>query len=449
MAPDALHARPGLPALPALPALRVGMLGIGTVGSGTCRVLARNQALIRSRAGRPVELRMVAARNLVRAREITGPGIELMADPQRLVRHPQIDVVVEAIGGCTDARTLVLEAITQGKHVVTANKALLALHGDEIFAAAQAQRVMVAFEGAVAVSIPIVKALREGLAANRIEWLAGIVNGTSNHVLTEMRDKGVPFDGALREAQRLGYAEADPAFDVEGIDAAHKLALLAAMAFGTRLDFAAIDIEGISAVQPADHLWAQRLGHRLKLLAVARRCAQGLALRVRPTLVPERSMMAGVDGAMNAVMVQADAAGTTLYYGAGAGSEQTASAVIADLIDVARLERASLAQRVPPLGFHLGARDSALPVLAAGDVCSRHSLRVTLREGAGPRAVDGLLSTLADQGVQVEMQVSDACEHAFVTAELREAQMQQAVRTIEALPDVRGPVRRLVVEPLG
>jgi homoserine dehydrogenase len=392
---------------------------------------------------------MVAARNLLRAREVTGPGIELMADPLRLVRHPQVDVVVEAIGGCTDARTLVLEAIAQGKHVVTANKALLALHGDEIFAAAQAQRVIVAFEGAVAVSIPIVKALREGLAANRIEWLAGIVNGTSNHVLTEMRDKGVAFDDALREAQRLGYAEADPAFDVEGIDAAHKLALLAAMAFGTRVDVAAIDVQGISAVQPADHACARRLGYRLKLLAVARRGAQGLELRVRPTLVPARSMMAHVDGAMNAVLVQSDAAGPTLYYGAGAGSEQTASAVIADLIDVARLERASLAQRVPPLGFHAGARDGALPVLAAGDICGRHCLRVSLREGSGPPTVAALLSTLAEHGVQVETQASEGDEHVFVTAELREARMQQAMKAIEALPGVLGPERRLAVERLG
>ncbi|WP_395702279.1 homoserine dehydrogenase [Aquabacterium sp.] len=295
-----------------LPPLRVGLLGIGTVGSGTCRVLARNQALIRDRAGRAIELAMVAARNLARARQIAGPGIEVLDDALRLVRHPQVDVVVEAIGGCGDARTLVLEAIAQGKHVVTANKALLALHGDEIFAAARAQGVMVAFEGAVAVSIPIVKALREGLAANRIEWLAGIVNGTSNHVLTEMRDKGVPFDEALREAQRLGYAEADPAFDVDGIDAAHKLALLAAMAFGTRIDCGAIAVQGIRDLQPDDHALARLLGYRLKLLAVARRRPEGLALSVRPTLVPARSLLANVDGAMNGVMVQGDACGPTM-----------------------------------------------------------------------------------------------------------------------------------------
>lgn len=432
-----------------LPPLRVGLLGLGTVGSGTFRVLARNQALIRDRAGRSIELAAVAARNVARARQITGPHVEVLGDAMRLVRHPQIDVVVEAIGGCTDARRLVLEAISQGKHVVTANKALLALHGDQIFAAARAQGVMVAFEGAVAVSIPIVKALREGLAANRIEWLAGIVNGTSNHVLTEMRDKGVAFDDALREAQRLGYAEADPAFDVEGIDAAHKLALLAAMAFGTRIDFDAIDVQGICSLQPVDHALAHLLGYRLKLLALARRRPQGLELRVRPTLVPARSLLANVDGAMNGVMVQGDACGPTMFYGAGAGSEQTASAVIADLIDVARLERASTAQRVPALGFHPGGVDSLTQVLAAGDIRSQHCLRMTLRDGGGQQALAALLSTLADHGIQVTAQACDGNEHAFVTAEAREADVQHAAGAVEALPMVRGQVRRLAVEQLG
>ncbi len=433
-----------------LPPLRVGLLGIGTVGSGTCRVLARNQALIRDRAGRSIELAMVAARNLARARQIAGPGIEVLGDAMRVVRHPQVDVVVEAIGGCGDARTLVLEAIAQGKHVVTANKALLALHGDEIFAAARAQGVMVAFEGAVAVSIPIVKALREGLAANRIEWLAGIVNGTSNHVLTEMRDKGVRFDDALREAQRLGYAEADPSFDVEGIDAAHKLALLAAMAFGARIDFKLIGVHGIAELQPADHALAHLLGYRLKLLALARRRPDGLALSVRPTLLPARSLLANVDGAMNGVMVQGDACGPTMFYGAGAGSEQTASAVIADLIDVARLERASTAQRVPALGFHAGAMDPDLPLLPAPALRHRWALGLRPLPGASTQALlAAVLACLAEHRVVVEQQAGDGDVLGLVTAEADEAAMQAAVPALEALPGVAAPVRRLAVEPLA
>lgn len=444
-----LHA-PSLPALPALPALRVGLLGVGTVGAGTSRVLLRNQALIRARCGRDIELRMAAARNLPRARPLLGPEVELVGDAQRVVRHPQIDVIVEAIGGCDAARTLVLDAIAHGKHVVTANKALLALHGDEIFAAARRQGVVVAFEGAVAVSIPIVKALREGLAGNRIDGLAGIINGTSNFILSAMRERGWSFDTALREAQRLGYAEADPRFDVDGIDAAHKLTLLASMAFGMPLRFDAVAVEGITQLQAADVRHAEALGYRIKLLGVARRRVNGIELRVQPTLLPRSSLLAGVEGALNGVVVESDAAGATTYCGAGAGAEQTASAVIADLIDVARLGAAS--SPVPALGFHPTALKPQ-PLLPLDAHITGHYIAVPVQDDA---AVFGLLlDALADHGltVQANHEAADdggrGGEIVLVTAEAPVRAVRAALAAIAALPGVRAAPRRLAVDMLA
>lgn len=428
-----------------LPPLRVGLLGLGTVGLGTWRVLARNRATIAARAGRAIDVALVAVRDVARARALVGPAVEVLGDPFAVAGHAGVDVVVEAIGGCTVARELVLAAIAQGKHVVTANKALLALHGAEIFAAARARGVIVAFEGAVAVSIPIVKALREGLAANRVEWLTGIVNGTSNYVLTEMRDKGASFDAALREAQRLGYAEADPSFDVDGIDAAHKLALLAGMAFGVAVDFEAIHVEGIRAVQAADHDHAARLGLRLKLLAIARRHDHGLELRVHPALVPARALLAQVDGSMNGIVVQADAAGSTFFYGAGAGSEQTASAVIADLVDVARLEHATPHQRVAPLGFHGDAEP--LPALTLDAVRCRHYLRVPC--GAAPALLEAAMATLAAHGIAADAHLATDDALVIATLEASETAARDAARALAALPGACGAVVRLRIESLA
>ena len=449
---QSLSPQPSLhpPPLPALPALRVGLLGVGTVGAGTSRVLLRNQALIRARCGRDIELRMAAARNLPRARPLLGPEVELVGDAQRVVRHPQIDVVVEAIGGCDAARTLVLDAIAHGKHVVTANKALLALHGDEIFGAARRQGVTVAFEAAVAVSIPIVKALREGLAANRIDWLAGIINGTSNFILSAMRERGWAFDTALREAQRLGYAEADPRFDVDGIDAAHKLTLLASMAFGMPLRFDAVAVEGIAQLQAADVRHAEALGYRIKLLGVARRRVDGIELRVQPALVPLSSLLAGVEGALNGVVVESDAAGATTYCGAGAGAEQTASAVIADLIDLARLGAGP--SPVPALGFQAAALQPQ-PLLPLDAHLTGHCMRVPVE---GDAAVFGLLlDVLADHGLvlQANRDVADSegrrREIVLLTAEAPLHAARAAMADMAALPGVRAAPRRLTVESLA
>ena len=431
--------------------LRVGLLGIGTVGGGTCRVLKRNRQLIGARAGRAIELRALSTRTLSRAHGVVGHEVDLIADPATLVRHPDIDVVVEAIGGCTAARHLVLEAIAHGKHVVTANKALLAMHGEEIFAAARAQGVAVAYEGAVAVSIPIVKALREGLAANEVSWLAGIVNGTSNFILTRMRDAGLAFDDAVKEAQALGYAEADPTLDVGGFDAAHKLALLASLAFGMPLQFDKITIEGIAAVQPIDQHLAARLGYAIKSLAVARRQADGVELRVHPALVPLSSLIARVDGAMNGILVGSDAAGLTMHYGAGAGSEQTASAVIADLIDIARLGHGDARRAVPSLGVQPEAL-TELPVIAADEIVSRHYLRVTLVDG---ETAASFVVALQQQGIGVAAQLdpntaksSDAGQLAVITGPIRERQMQAALAALQAARPFAPPIARLRVEDL-
>ena len=440
--------------------LRVGMIGIGTVGSGTFRVLARNQAEIAGRAGRGIKLVMVCARSLARAMRVVGRDAALTNDPMLVATHPDVDVVVEVAGGTSPAREWVLAAIRAGKHVVTANKALLATHGNEIFAAARQHGVTVAYEGAVAVSIPIIKALREGLTANRIEWVAGIINGTTNFILSKMRDEGLGFAEALAQAQALGYAEADPTFDIEGIDAAHKITLLAANAFGMPVRFADAQVEGITRLQGLDVACAEQLGYRIKLLGVARRRkegdADGVELRVQPALVPATHLLAQVNGSMNAVMVKGDAAGVTMFYGAGAGSEQTASAVIADLVDVARLQGTTPAQRVPHQGFHAHAVNEQLAVLPRAAVHTRHYLRVPVHTA---RHMEEVSAWLAAQQVPVQ-RVELACDQALPAGSGPEAQAQVLVltdavaqatvdRAVHALadhPTVAAPVVTLRVE---
>ena len=422
--------------------LRVGLIGFGVVGSGTHAVLAGNRRTITARAGCAIELAMIATRTPGRAREIAGPGVEVMQDPMRLVAHPSIDVVVEAIGGTTAARDCVLGAIAHGKHVVTANKALLALHGDEIFAAARERGVSIGFEGAVAVSIPIVKALREGLAANEIEWLAGIVNGTSNFVLTRMRDRGDSYEDALREAQALGYAEADPALDVDGGDAAHKLSLLAAMAFGGGPRFHDVHVEGIRGLQPADFAHAARLGHTIKLLAVAQRGECGLQLRVHPALTPADGLLARVDGRMNGIVVKGDASGVTMYYGAGAGSRETASAVVADLVDLARAVRQESPVCVPHLGFHEEAPD-ALPMEAMESLRLPQYFRIPVADSRGEKQVTEVLGR---HGIDVVRRADAPGEVAVLSAPAQESQAHAAVRALEASAAVRGKVTRLRAE---
>ena len=419
--------------------IQVGLLGIGTVGSGTYNVLTRNQEEIRRRAGRAIEITMVADLDVARAKGVVGDHVKVVADGREIIANPDIDIVVELIGGYGIAKTLVLEAIAAGKHVVTANKALLALHGEEILEAAQRQGVVVAFEGAVAVSIPILKALREGLAANEVEWLAGIVNGTSNFVLTQMRERGVSFDDALREAQRLGYAEADPSFDVDGVDSAHKLALLASLVFGTRLAFDDIAVTGIRALQLVDLVCAERLGHRVKLLASARRHAGKLDLRVEPALVPADGLMAGVNGSMNGIVVHGDACGPTMYYGAGAGSLETASAVVADLMDVARAALVPARHRAWPLGI---AREQArsLPRAVARARAAPHYLRVTLADGG---ELDGVLRVLASANVVVAAHVDAPSGVAFITHAAPRSAVDEAIGLLG-----RGAVVCMPVESL-
>ena len=440
--------------------LRVGMIGIGTVGSGTFRVLARNQAEIAGRAGRGIKLVMVCARSLARAMRVVGRDAALTNDPMLVATHPDVDVVVEVAGGTSPAREWVLAAIRAGKHVVTANKALLATHGNEIFAAARQHGVTVAYEGAVAVSIPIIKALREGLTANRIEWVAGIINGTTNFILSKMREEGLGFAEALAQAQALGYAEADPTFDIEGIDAAHKITLLAANAFGMPVRFADAQVEGITRLQGLDVACAEQLGYRIKLLGVARRRkegdADGVELRVQPALVPATHLLAQVNGSMNAVMVKGDAAGVTMFYGAGAGSEQTASAVIADLVDVARLQGTTPAQRVPHQGFHAHAVNEQLAVLPRAAVHTRHYLRVPVHTA---QQMDEMSAWLAAQQVPVQ-RVELARDQALPAGSGPEAQAQvlvltdavaqatvdQAMHALADHPAVAGPVVTLRVE---
>ena len=441
-------------------ALQLGLLGIGTVGSGTFAVLQRNQAEIIRRAGRGIVIKTVADLDTARAKSVVGEAAEVVADARAVIADPAIDVVVELIGGYGIARTLVLEAIAAGKHVVTANKALLAVHGSEIFAAARAKGVIVAFEAAVAGGIPIIKALREGLTANQIQWVAGIINGTTNFILSEMRDKGLDFDVVLKEAQRLGYAEADPTFDIEGVDAAHKATLMSAIAFGIPVQFDQAHVEGITRLAAADIRYAEQLGYRIKLLGIARRQAEGIELRVHPTLVPAKRLIANVEGAMNAVMVQGDAVGTTLYYGKGAGSEPTASAVIADLVDIARLAEAGEPARVPALGFQPEALAPAatLPILPIEQVLTSFYLRLRVADEAGVLA--RLTGILAERGISLDAVLQRpgdevaagqpaATDLIMLTHITREGAMRAALAEMQGLPSVLAPIVSLRKEDLA
>ena len=433
--------------------IKVGLLGIGTVGSGTFNVLKRNQEEIRRRAGRGIEIAMVADLNTERARELTNGEAEIVNDANLVVTHPDIDIVVELIGGYGIARELVLKAIENGKHVVTANKALLAVHGNEIFEAARRKGVIVAFEAAVAGGIPIIKALREGLTANRIQWIAGIINGTTNFILSEMRDKGLDFDVVLKEAQQLGYAEADPTFDIEGIDAAHKVTLMSAIAFGMPVQFDKAHVEGITNLSAIDIKYAEELGYRIKLLGITRRREEGVELRVHPTLVPASRLIANVEGAMNAVLVQADAVGTTLYYGKGAGSEPTASAVIADLVDVTRLHTADPGHRVPHLAFQPDEL-SSVPVLPIEEVTSSYYLRMRVSDETGVLAE--ITRILAEGGISIDAMLQKESRQGepqtdiiILTHLTREKHVNAAIRGIESLPTVLSAVTRLRMEELN
>ncbi|MBC7859607.1 MAG: homoserine dehydrogenase, partial [Burkholderiaceae bacterium] len=383
--------------------IKVGLLGIGTVGAGTFNVLKRNQQEITRRAGRGIEIVAVADLNTARAQEVTGGACQVLSDARQIVNDPEIDIVIELIGGYGIAKELVMQAIANGKHVVTANKALLATHGNEIFAAAQAKGVIVAFEAAVAGGIPIIKALREGLTANRIEWVAGIINGTTNFILSEMRDKGLDFDTVLKQAQELGYAEADPTFDIEGVDAAHKATIMSAIAFGIPVQFDKAYVEGISKLDAVDIRYAEQLGYRIKLLGITKRATvngvEGIELRVHPTLIPSKRLIANVEGAMNAVLVQGDAIGATLYYGKGAGAEPTASAVIADLVDITRLATADPEHRVPHLAFQPNAMTD-IAILPMSEITTSYYLRVRVADQPGVLA--DLTRILADGTISID-----------------------------------------------
>jgi homoserine dehydrogenase len=437
--------------------IKVGLLGMGTVGSGVFTVLKRNQEEIFRRAGRSIEISMVADLDTARAQAAAGAGVTVVADARAIIANPEIDIVIELIGGYGIARQLVMEAIEAGKHVVTANKALLAVHGTEIFAAAHKHGVMVAFEAAVAGGIPIIKALREGLTANRIEWIAGIINGTTNFILSEMRDKGLDFDVVLKEAQRLGYAEADPTFDIEGVDAAHKATLMSAIAFGIPVQFDKAYVEGITKLGAQDIKYAEQLGYRIKLLGITKRTAKGVELRVHPSLVPAKRLIANVEGAMNAVVVQGDAVGTTLYYGKGAGSEPTASAVIADLVDIARLHGAEVTQRVPHLAFQPQSM-SDMPVLPMGEVVTSYYLRLNVADKAGVLA--SVTGILAGAGISIDAMLQREADEVggegstqtdliILTHDCVEAKMNDALAQMQALPTVLSPITRIRKEELA
>ena len=437
--------------------IQVGLLGIGTVGSGTFEVLKRNQEEIQRRAGRPIQITMVADLDTARAQEIVGSAVKVVNDARQVIANPEIDIVVELIGGYGIAKQLVLEAIAAGKHVVTANKALLAVHGTEIFAAAHKKGVMVAFEAAVAGGIPIIKALREGLSANRIHWVAGIINGTTNFILSEMRDKGLAFGDVLKQAQALGYAEADPTFDIEGVDAAHKATIMAAIAFGVPVQFDKAYVEGITKLEAQDIRYAEQLGYRIKLLGISKRTATGIELRVHPCLVPAKRLIANVEGAMNAVMVQADAVGTTLYYGKGAGSEPTASAVIADLVDVTRLHTADPLNRVPHLAFQPETFDQAmsnLPVMPMEQVVTSYYLRLRVADQAGVLAqITGIFAQAAisiDAVLQREAgEGENQTDLIILTHDCVEAKMNQALAQMQQLSTVLAPITRIRKEELN
>jgi homoserine dehydrogenase len=437
--------------------IQVGLLGMGTVGSGTFNVLQRNQEEIKRRAGRAIEISMVADLDVAKAQALCGSHVKVVSDARQINANPDIDIVVELIGGYGIAKALVLEAIAAGKHVVTANKALLAVHGTEIFAAAHAKGVMVAFEAAVAGGIPIIKALREGLTANRIQWVAGIINGTTNFILSEMREKGLDFDVVLKEAQRLGYAETDPTFDIEGVDAAHKATLMSALAFGIPVQFDKAYIEGITKLGAADIRYAEQLGYRIKLLGITKRTDAGIELRVHPSLVPTQRLIANVEGAMNAVMVQGDAVGTTLYYGKGAGSEPTASAVIADLVDITRLHTADPLSRVPHLAFQPNAM-SNLKILPMSDVITSYYLRLRVADEAGVLAkltgllaeanisIDAVLQREADQVSQAGENQTDVI---ILTHDTVEGKMNEVLAQMQALPTVMAPITKIRKEELN
>jgi homoserine dehydrogenase len=434
-------------------AINVGLLGIGTVGGGTFTVLQRNAEEITRRAGRPIRITVVADKNVELAKQVTGGACRVTDDAFSVVSDPEVDIVIELIGGYGVAKELVLKAIANGKHVVTANKALLATHGNEIFKAAQDKGVMVAFEAAVAGGIPIIKAVREGLTANRIEWIAGIINGTTNFILSEMRDKGLSFDTVLKEAQRLGYAEADPTFDIEGVDAAHKITILSALAFGIPMQFDKAHIEGISKLDAVDIKYAEQLGYRIKLLGITKRTAEGVELRVHPTLIPSKRLIANVEGAMNAVLVHGDAVGATLYYGKGAGAEPTASAVIADLVDVTRMHTADPENRVPHLAFQPNAM-ADLKILPMDEVQTSYYLRLRVLDKPGVLA--DITRILADEQISIDAVIQKEPEEGEEQTDLimlthltREKRVNAAIAKMEALSVVAGKVTKLRLEELG
>jgi len=433
--------------------IQVGLLGIGTVGSGVFTVLTRNQEEIQRRAGRGIRIHTVADLNTQRAQELVQGQAQVVSDARTIIQNPEIDIVIELIGGYGIAKDLVLEAIANRKHVVTANKALIAVHGNEIFKAAHDKGVMVAFEAAVAGGIPIIKALREGLSANRIEWIAGIINGTTNFILSEMRDKGLDFNAVLSEAQRLGYAEADPTFDIEGIDAAHKATIMSAIAFGVPMQFTQAHVEGITKLSAIDIRYAEQLGYRIKLLGITKKTPSGIELRVHPTLVPAKRLLANVEGAMNAVQVFGDAVGTTLYYGKGAGSEPTASAVIADLVDVTRLQTADPENRVPHLAFQPDALQNT-PILPIAEVTTSYYLRLAVADQAGVLA--DITRILAAHGVSIDALLQkEAAEGesqtdlVILTHETKEKNMTAALLEMQDLKTVIGEIVKIRLENLS
>ncbi len=433
--------------------VNIGLMGLGTVGGGTARVLADNAEEIARRAGREIQVIHAAARDLGGSKPAGVEHAQITEDAFEVVNNPEVDIVVELIGGYSPARELVLQAIENGKHVVTANKALIAKHGNEIFAAAQKKGVVVAFEAAVAGGIPIIKAIREGLSANNIQWIAGIINGTGNFILTEMRDKGRAFDDVLKEAQELGYAEVDPTFDVEGIDAAHKLCILSSIAFGVPLQFERVYTEGISKISPEDVTFASQLGYRIKHLGITRATDEGIEMRVHPTLIPEKRLIANVDGVMNAVLVMADKLGPSLYYGAGAGAYPTASAVVADIVDVTRSLTTDPDNRVPHLAFQPD-RINDTPVLDIEQVETAYYLRLSVADRPGVMA--DITRILGENGISIEAilqkePLADAAEATVImlTQRIQEARMNRAIEAIQALESVSGQITRIRVENLG
>ncbi|WP_293006754.1 homoserine dehydrogenase [Nitrosomonas sp.] len=433
--------------------IHIGLLGIGTVGGGTYTVLKRNQEEIARRAGREIVVKMIADKDLDKARSLAGSGVTVTADAHEITKNPDIDIVVELIGGQTIAKDLILEAIANGKHVVTANKALLANHGTEIFAAARAKGVIVAFEAAVAGGIPIIKALREGLTANRITWIAGIINGTANFILSEMREKGLSFEQVLAQAQKLGYAEADPTYDIEGIDAAHKITLMSAIAFGIPVQFSKVYTEGITKLTGEDIRYAEELGYRIKLLGITKRVAKGIELRVHPTLIPMRRLIANVEGVMNAVVVNGDAVGATLYYGAGAGAEPTASSVIADLVDVTRMQTADPMHRVPTLSFQPDSL-SDTPIIPMEEVETSYYLRLQVIDKPGVMAE--ITRIVAENNISISAMIqkeassdSDKVGIIMLTHLTAEKNINAAIAHIESLSVVTSKVIRVRIEELN